>query len=217
MIQRFKPGYKKCKGCGKDFEKDIRKPFALTCSIACALEWNKKQNEKKEAKAWNAQKKDIKDALTTYSEWLKRLELEVNPIARIIDHDIPCISCEKTTGKPQAGHYHTVQSDGTLRYNLHNIHLQDYYCNVPKSGNMPGYDKGLIANYGNHYWEYVKFDLKRIYATPLKLSIPEIKTLITRARHLRKEIQLEKRTPEQRIRLRDEINTKLGIYKIEYL
>jgi hypothetical protein len=216
MIRRFKPGKKVCKNCSNLFEKNINSPLQPCCCILCILEWNDKQKQKAESKDWQLTKKQMKESLRTHGDWLKLLEKQINPIARAIDFGCPCISCNRHEGKPQAGHYHAVQSDPTIRYNLHNIHLQDYYCNVPKSGNITGYDAGLIRVYGQKYWEYVKFDLRRTYINPLKLSVPEIKVLIKHAAKIRSEIETEYRPPAERIDLRNEINFALGMYKEKF-
>lgn len=224
MIQRFKPGKKTCIVCKAKFDKNINAPFQNWCSPDCALvivTKKRKEAQEKEAKSqekqWNAEKKVMSENLMTYDEWLKKLEKEINPIARLIDYGLSCISCGNY-GKPQAGHYHTVKSDGAIRFNLHNIHIQDYHCNVQKSANIIGYDEGLILQYGRVYWEYVKFDIKRIYPV-LKLSIPEIKEKIELAREIKKTLEKStnrERTPEERIILRDEINLQLGMYNIRF-
>lgn len=217
MIKRFKPGKRKCKNCGEQFDKDIRTPFKDWCSNDCAYKLWIKAKEKKEKKEWQVEKKKMIDNITKYPEWLQRLEDVINPICRLIDYGQPCISC-KGNGKPQAGHYHSVASDATIRFNLHNTHIQDYHCNVHKSANIIGYDEGLIQIYGNEYWEYVKFGLKNIYHKPLKLSIPEIKQSIEIAKSIIKDLQSASTeyTPTERLYLRDYFNNKIGIYKTPY-
>lgn len=146
----------------------------------------------------------------------KLLEKEINKICCLIDRRAGCISCP-SHNTPQAGHYHTVASNGALRYNLHNLHLQDYNCNVGRSANIPAYDLGLIDRYGKPYWEYVKFDIVR--ETPeLKLKEWEYDEYIDRARKIVKDFgklvdsRTEPFTPQQRIQLRTKYNKIIGLY-----
>ena len=211
----------RCKNCKDKFKaKHFLQKYCLEKDecIKAFLESMREKNKKDEAKVWNEQKKELKLSLKKHSEWISDLEDEINPICRLIDFECSCISCEGN-GKPQAGHYHTVASDGTIRFNLHNIHLQDYHCNVEKSANIIGYDEGLIRVYGRDYWEYVKFGLKNIYHQPLKLSIPEIKLFIEKARAIKKRLEKNKiyRTPDERIKLRDQINEEIGIYRFKFV
>lgn len=218
MIKRFKPGKKKCAFCGELFEKNINAPFQNWCSVDCAYKLSQQLKEKKEKKEWQSEKKVMKENIMKHGDWLKRLEESINPIARFIDYGQPCISCTNF-GKQQAGHYHSVASDASLRFNLHNIHIQDYHCNVEKSANIIGYDEGLIKLYGNDYWNYVKFGLKNIYHQPLKLSIPEIKNAIEISKEIIKELKSAEEiySPYYRIKLRDQFNLRIGIYKNIYL
>lgn len=142
----------------------------------------------------------------------KVLEKQINAIARLIDRGSGCISCNgKTT--PQAGHYHTVQSNGSLRYNLHNLHLQDYSCNCEKSGNIHQYDLGLRNRYGLEYWEYVKFEIVQKYPL-IKMSFSEYEDKIEIAKNIVKGLEKTDMlfNPEQRIMLRNKYNKMLGIY-----
>ena len=100
-----------------------------------------------------------------------------------------------------------------IRFNLHNIHLQDYQCNFPKSSNKTGYNLGLINTYGKDYHEYVEFTLVREYKS-VKPSIPELQEAIKRAREIVKSMkeQNKVRTPHERIRMRRVLNRIIGIY-----
>lgn len=219
MIKRFKPGKKKCKaeGCENSFEKNIHQPFQEWCSPECAIKiWNSKK-EKKEKKDWAEKKKEMQQNIKKYGDWMKDLEAVINPIARLIDYGQPCISCGGF-GKPQAGHFHSVGSNNSLRYNLHNIFGQDFRCNVELSGNLQGYDEGLIKIYGEEYWKYVKFGIKNEYHQPLKLQLYEIKEMISACRILIKELEANKkeRTPQERIELRNELNFRIGLYQSNF-
>lgn len=176
-----------------------------------------KQIDVKEKRDWNKKKKEIKQNLEPLSYWLGKLEEIINSIVREIDYGLPCISC-KGNGKPQAGHYHSVKSDTTIRFNFHNIHIQDYRCNVELSSNIIGYDEGLIEIYGKSYWEYVKFGIKKDYNNALQLRIPDIKCYIDQAKIILNRMRKNQvvRSPEERIELRTLLNLEIGIYQKNY-
>lgn len=142
----------------------------------------------------------------------KILEKEINSISRLIDKGSGCISCGGQT-TPQGGHYHTVKSNGSIRYNLHNIHLQDYNCNCEKGGNIHYYDLGIIDRYGNKYWEYVKFSVVKEYPL-IKFSMQDLEEAILKARKIKKDLEKSNMifNSEQRIILRNKFNKMIGIY-----
>jgi hypothetical protein len=172
----------------------------------------KANQQKQKAKDWQKEKKEIKEKLMTLSDWQKLLEKEVNHIARLIDKDSGCISCGGHT-TPQGGHYHSVKSNGSIRFNLDNIHLQDYNCNCAQGSNTPMYDLGIIERYGKQYWEYMKFDIVRLFTT-LKMAKFEYSDKITIARSIVKHLQLENKTynESERLELRKKFNAMIGIY-----
>lgn len=212
-IARFKPGKKKCKNCQCDFEKDPRQPFKPCCSTLCTVEWNKKLQQRKEER----QSRNANNGFIQAADHIETLQDEINAIARKIDYEQTCISCNRRCRQPHAGHYHGVGANATLRFNLHDIHVQDFTCNVEKGGNKPYYDAGLIRVYGQEYWEYVKFKLPLIYKDPLKLSGLEVKEKITLARQLKREIPNEWRNPIERIELRNQINQLLEMYPKNFI
>jgi hypothetical protein len=97
---------------------------------------------------------------------------------------------------------------------LHNIHIQEYSCNGNKGGNTIKYGSGLIKIYGIKYKEYVEYDLVNLFPV-LKLSIPQIKDAISKARNVVKILETEDKEylPEERIQRRNFFNTIIGIYK----
>lgn len=199
-----------CKQCKEKYQPT--KPLQQVCSFQCAIEKAKVDREKKEAKEWNKRKKIEKEKLKTLTDWKKDLEKEINAIVKIVDKGMTCISCGGS-GKEQAGHYHSVGANGSLRFHLDNIHLQDYHCNVKLSANIIGYDEGLIRIYGKEYWEKVKFNLVRQY--PLcKFSEETIREAITEARVIKRELQKLDLVypPKARLRLRTELNKRLNLY-----
>jgi hypothetical protein len=208
-------------GCGKETYarkwglcSDCLHDFLFTTD-AGKLEFSKISLQAKKTVIVKEKKKDqeLRKKLDGVKSLKKDLEKEVNAIARLIDSGSGCISCGGQT-TPQAGHYHTVQSNGSLRYNLHNLHLQDYNCNCEKSGNIHEYDLGLMNRYGREYWEYVKFQIVKEYPL-VKLTATEYEDAIQKARQIKKELQSNPMTytATNRIFLRNKINKRLGIYK----
>jgi predicted lipoprotein len=201
---------KKCKNCGNKFEP--LRPLQQTCNYGCAITLSKKLKQQDVAKKWRQEKKVMKEKLKTKSDFEKYLEKEVNAIARKIDFGNPCLSCGRF-GKPQAGHFHTVKANPSIRYNLFNIWIQDYYCNVKLSSNIVGYNKGLIETFGIEMQQYVECDLVRMYPS-IHLSIIEIKEKTKIAKDILKSMSDETvYSTKQRVELRNKFNKELGIYK----
>lgn len=136
----------------------------------------------------------------------------INEIARLIDYSQPCIATGKITGKMNGGHYYSVGSNRTICLNLHNIHIQSFHSNHFKSGDDIKYREGLIATYGEEYYNNKVESLKKIEA--IHLSKKDLIEIWKKAVIIRNELRnnLVVRTPEERIKLRDEINKRLGIY-----
>jgi hypothetical protein len=210
---------KKCKYCGNHFvpkyssletycqDDDCRYKYAIE-----VLAKKKEAEKKKIAKQWKTDKAVLKEKIKGIPELKKDLEREINKICCLIDLGSGCISCNGHT-TPQCGHYHSVNSNGSIRYNLDNLHLQDYSCNSAKGGNIHKYDLGLIDRYGKQYWEYVKFELVEKYPY-LKMTISEYKEKILIARRIVKWLQLQEKkyTPKERLSLRKKYNNEIGIY-----
>jgi len=180
----------------------------VVCSVECSIEYAKTQQRK--IKASNERK--MRESIIGTPELKKFLETQINAICRELDKGSGCISCEGHT-TPQAGHYHSVQKNGSIRFNLFNVHLQDYNCNCAKGGNLHQYDLGLIKMYGKEYWEYVKFELPNQYPV-LKLTKPELQEAIKKAKEILKALKKANITHSvnQRMRLRTEYNKYIGIY-----
>ncbi len=161
MIQT-KP--KKCKGtvkakgygCGRVV---LKRTYGL-CG-KCLSEWIEKTDEGKEfltghtlrAKRLTEKQKRSeirvkKQEVKTLNELKKELQTEINRIVRLIDFDKNCISCnhgmDGFTRQAHAGHYHSVGSSPSIRFNIHNIHKQCSICNNFKSGALREYRQGLI-------------------------------------------------------------------------
>lgn len=209
------PKNKNCIECGNLFLQ--YNSLVKVCSTKCAIEHAKKKTKKQAKKDWAKEKKQIKENIKTLNDWQKELEREINKIAALIDFGSGCISC-KGLKSPQGGHYHSVKANGSIRFNLDNIHLQDYYCNVEKSANLHNYDLGLIDRYGKQYWEYVKFDIVRLFPL-LKMAKNDYSEKIKVARSIVKHLKLENKTynTTERLELRKKFNAMIGIYKADSL
>lgn len=211
----------KCKICLIKFEPKFSslEPTcgAIDCKVKYAMQVVSKQKEKQvkdKKQSWNKEKLEIKEKLKTLTDWQKDLEKPINKICCLIDFGSGCISCNgKTT--PQAGHFHTVKSNPSIRFNLDNLHLQDYNCNCAKGGNIQKYDIGLIERYGKEYWEYVKFDIVAKFPL-LKMHKNEYQEKISIANGIVKWLQLQNKTynTQERIELRNKFNNQIGLYKI---
>jgi len=201
---------RKCVNCKEKFKPTSSSNTA--CSMKCAIEYSKNKVKADKLKISRLETKKQRESIVGIPELKKLLEAQINTICREIDKGSGCISCGGHT-TPQSGHYHTVQSNGSIRFNLFNVHLQDFNCNCAKGGNLHNYDLGLIKMYGKEYWEYVKFELPKLYPV-LKLNKPELLEAIPKARELVKRLKKANIThsSEQRIRLREEYNKFIGIY-----
>jgi hypothetical protein len=203
---------KKCKHCGNTFVPKFSSLDKFCYEEDCRIAYAREKVAQMKAAKWKIQKAKLKENVKGIPGYKKDLEKEINKICCLIDFGSGCISCNGHT-TPQAGHYHTVNSNGSIRYNLDNLHLQDYNCNHEKSGNIHQYDCGLIERYGMPYWGYVKFDIVRKYPL-IKMTLSEYKEKIEIAKSIVKELKYENKTytPQERLALRQEYNEKIGIY-----
>ena len=139
------------------------------------------------------------------------LQKEVNKIVRLIDIEKGCISCshgwtEPFTRKADAGHFHSIGSNASLRFNLYNIFKQCSICNTHLSGNIKGYRNGLIDHYDFYILDHVETEIVEKYQY-IKLSIDDLKECIKKARQIIRDIE------KGRDYSRSKVNEVLGIYK----
>ena len=81
----------KCKICKKEFEK--RSPQHVVCCYSpCGVLYMSEITEKKRKKAWNKEKKELKEKIKTHSDWLNELQKVFNKFIRLRDKDKTCIS-----------------------------------------------------------------------------------------------------------------------------
>lgn len=179
-------------GCGDMVPQAIgNKPnrkYGLGISCGCYAKWlygteeglqvvedhqirAKNSNERKAKKDWNERKDKMK--VTTHRKENKRnLQIEINRLAKMIDKKFgydTCIDCGKPFTEDRdrdGGHCHSVGSNETIRYNLHNIHGQkSLSCNSNGTGGgkQHEYLRGLEQRYGKEYRELVEFTIVRRY------------------------------------------------------
>lgn len=200
---------KSCKQCKTKFTPD--RPLQMVCSFKCSVEYTKANQAKKAKKDWVKEKAERKEKITTLSEWKGLLQEVINGIVRLIDKDMGCIATGTKTGKMNAGHYISRGSNDTIRFNLHNIHLQSEHSNSFNSGDTLRYQDGIIKMYGSNYLDLMN-SLKS--TKPINLTIETIKEKILIAKLIKKElIELGNTySAAERIQLRHDLNQRIGIY-----
>ncbi len=130
---------KQCKQCGEVF-----KPFntlQVVCSAICALEFNSKKEVDKRFKVMKSDSRSLIELRN-----LARVSFQI--YIRQRDVDLPCISCDKTYAKWDAGHYLKAEIYTKLIFNEDNVHKQCSYCNLQLAGNLIEYRKGLVKRIG---------------------------------------------------------------------
>lgn len=84
----------------------------------------------------------------------------VNALARKIDEIfgyVNCIDCDMFMGKQiDAAHFHSRKKNGTIKYNLHNLHSATNYCNRHSDLHHVNYKTGLQKRYGLEYLQRVE-------------------------------------------------------------
>ncbi|MFP7656097.1 recombination protein NinG [Chryseobacterium proteolyticum] len=171
-MKEIKP--KECVVCGEEFIPS--RTTQKVCGWSCAIPLGRTNMEKQNRKAWNKEKKIIKDKQKTHKDWLKDLEKVVNEFIRLRDKGKPCISCGSVNYTMSAGHYFPAGSYGNVRFDEDNIHGQCWFnCNSSKHGNLAEYTLRLPERIGKERFEQLQVRAKQ---TTLKLSIPEIKEKI---------------------------------------
>jgi len=182
--------------------------------IDASIQYARDKVKVKQTKDWQKEKKVLKTALKTKSDYERDLQKEINTIVRLIDKGFVCIS----TGKPlndkfDAGHFYSRGANATLRFNLFNIYAQSVYANQYLSGDQTNFIAGLRQYYGNDHAEYV-LSLKSIIE-PLKLTSDDLKEKTAIARGIIKWLKLQEKifNAKERMELRLKFNNELGIYK----
>lgn len=191
------------------------KPECSEAKIAKALEKGRaalKKQVKETNKEWNDHVKKVSPSVYS-KKYKKELQNEINKLARMIDAYFgitTCICCNRGFGAQcDACHFHSVGSNHSLRYNLHNLHSGNSGCNQYSATHKTGYIAGLEARYGKEYLEMVQ---------GLQAKYPEIKLseveVVDKLKLVRKLIRhFDGFTFESPIQARKLLNDILGIYK----
>lgn len=217
LKEAYKLNERNCEICKTPFTPF--RPFQVVCSWGCSIELGKlkvaAKVQKQKDKVWRVEKAVRKEKIMTVSDYEKLLETEINAIVRLVDAGLNCISCPPDTPikKIFAGHFRSVKSNPSIRFNLHNEARQCFSCNGKGGGKPIQYLEGLERDYGKEYADYVHYELTRIYKY-MNWKIDDLKGWIVIAREIKKElIKLDLTySPKERINLRNEFNKKIGIY-----
>ena len=187
-MQKPKVKFKKCRVCKTKFQ-----PYSSTtivCSIQCAIENNKVNAKRLEAKRLVIAKRQHKQALEAIkkrSDWLRESQTIFNLYIRLRDANELCISCGKNSNQWAAGHYRTVKAMPALRFNELNVHKQcNHYCNMNLSGNIVNYRLGLIKKIGLEKVEWLEGNHETCH-----YSIDDIKEIKNTYKNKIKELKIK--------------------------
>jgi hypothetical protein len=207
--------FKACKVCETQFQ--YYTSTTKVCSVKCCIELANRKAVKAETKIINKETKEGRETLKTKTGYEKDLEKEINHIVRLLDKGHPCISSGRKKYIPNAGHMYSVGSNPSIRFNLLNIYNQSVGDNMYRGGNPLEYRERIMGTFGEDLLNEIDA-LKGRYPE-LKLTIPEIREAITKARKIVRELKKEVEgndkpfTIEARILRRKEINKILNLYK----
>lgn len=163
--------------CKKEF-KPTYSTLQDTCSVGCAIQYNKKKEVDKRVKK-------MKQDLKTHSDYIQILQGVFNTYIRLRDKDEVCISCRQPVkGNGHASHFFATTKQ-YLRFNEDNVHKSCEQCNVFLRGNLAKYAYYLPKKIG---WERFE-ELHAQANNELKLSIPEILEKIQHYKNKIKELQ----------------------------
>jgi hypothetical protein len=204
----FTPRYKNDKCCSPDCYKE----YLLSENGKRYLSLVAKKAKKEVVKIDREKLKATK--INTHSkENRKYLQDEINKLSRMIDERFgydTCIDCGKNFGKQiDAAHYHSRGGNSTLKYNLHNLHSANSYCNQYSDKHKEGYGLGLAKRYGKDYSNYVIEQLPLIY-TEIKLSNLEVFEILKKVRNIIR--NFNSYSFKDAIEARRLLNEEIGIY-----
>jgi hypothetical protein len=184
---------RKCKFC-KEYiptETGVKLPVGFFCNQSHVMSFIHEKQAKQRKKAvvdkGKAARKDLaarKLAIKPKSKWLSELQRSFNQYIKLRDDGNECIACKTlTVGSVggyrggcgwHAGHYHSVGSSSYLRFNLWNVHLECYRCNVQLSGNIGEYTPRLIEKIGQEKFDWLlrhKYETKSYDVEWIKRAI----------------------------------------------
>ena len=102
-----------------------------------------------------------------------------------------CISCDKPKDLSQmnAGHFHPVGSNESIRYDEDNTHGQCIGCNLHKHGNPREYERNLIKRIGKERFDLLEIkrhNLSKMMSFECEYLIQEYKDKIEQLKAKRK-------------------------------
>ena len=197
--------HKPCLWCKKHFK--MYRTTDQFCSKPCHTKYN---SEDEILKRYAEAKESVKG-----DNVFENLQTWINKIVRLIDRGHKCISSGLEYGKyyPNAGHFYSVGSNPSLRFNLLNIFNQSANDNNQGGGKGSNYCNGLIQTFGQDIFEEINSlpsKYKRIDLTRL-----EAKQALIICRGIAKELQMADVifSTDYRIEVRKKLNERIGIYK----
>jgi hypothetical protein len=159
----------RCKNCKEEF-KPVRFGQKFCFDPLCLQVWIAQEKSKQ----WKKTKAKLKSELMTTQDYLKIAQQVFNKYIRLRDKGKPCISCQTTPKKENAGHYFSSGGHSNVRFDEQNVHLQCEHCNSFLSGNLIEYKKHLKKRIGHD--EYILLR-QRAYITK-QWTPDELKKLI---------------------------------------
>lgn len=165
---------RKCKQCQKVFTPKFS-TIQACCSVECSIAYSKQIKANKEAKEWQKEKKECKEALMSRKNWLDVAQKVVNTFIRERDKGKPCHMCQKPiNGVVHACHYLSSGNHSFVRFHEDNIWSGCYSCNVALSGNLIEYRKVLLKVIGEERLNWLEENGRK----EKKWEIDEIKEII---------------------------------------
>lgn len=145
------PRKKKCKNCKEPFTPTFS-TVQMVCSPKCAIEYSKELEEKKAAKKWRAEKKELKEKLKTLTDLEDEAKEVFQKFVRLRDQDKNCVSCDTPYSDIwDGGHFYKAEIYSGLIFDERNCHKQCRKCNRFLGGNENNYRLGLIKRFSESF------------------------------------------------------------------
>lgn len=222
----MKTNPKKCKGTGRAAGHgcgalQLERVYGLGVRCGCYRDWllNTPEGHAKMERALirTVKKSDDRKRKKKKSEKIElgyykpKLQNKINEIVRLIDIGQPCLAKRIHARQMHAGHVYSRGQEPHMKYNLHNIHRQSAQSNHWQSDDHL-MREGLMREYGERYSMFVS-DLRKV-RTILSLSNKDYYDLYRKASKIALELIKAGKTydTEQRIELRNRVNSLLDIY-----
>ncbi|MDI2589849.1 recombination protein NinG [Pseudomonas sp. 681] len=171
------PRRKRCPSCRVMFTA-ARDSQVVCGEIECAIAHGQSEKGRESTRKALAdfERREIevrKEKLKSRAEHLKDTQVAFNAWVRARDAELPCISCGRHhQGKYDAGHYRTVGSNPTLRFEPLNCHRQCSPCNTRLSGNIVNYRIELVKRIGAEQVDWLEGPHE-----PKKYTVEELKAM----------------------------------------